>query len=107
MEDKLAAVTDTQSLEYERLQAKTRALQLYFEPMRLQFYEEMMFMTYVFFAVLFFAIQHVPEIIYTTITRRQFDAYSFKNLLDFTMFLLYFTFICLSYGNNLSGAWKE
>ena len=67
----------------------------------------MMFMTYIFFAVLFFAIQHIPEIIYTTITKRQFNAYSFKNLVDFGIFMLYFTFICISYGNNLSGSWKE
>lgn len=107
MERKLGEISDPQSVEYARLQAKIRAFQYYFEPLRLQFYEDMMFMTYVFFATLFFAIQHIPEIIYTTITRRQFDAYSFKNLLDFAMFILYFTFICVSYGNNLSGAWKE
>ena len=107
MEDKLALITDTSSADYLRLEAKTRALQYYFEPLRLKFYEDMMFMTYVFFAVLFFAIQHIPEIIYTTITKRQFNAYSFKNLLDFTLFMLFFSFICISYGNNLGGAWKE
>jgi len=64
-------------------------------------------LTYIFFAVLFFAIQHIPEIIYTTIMRRQFEAYSFKNLLDFSLFFLFFTFICVSYGNNLNGSWKE
>lgn len=66
----MTTITDTSSAEYMQLEAKTRALQHYFEPMRLKFYEDMMFMTYVFFAVLFFAIQHVPEIIYTTITKR-------------------------------------
>jgi len=67
----------------------------------------MMLTTYVSFAVLFFAIQHIPEIIYTSITRRQFNAYSFKNLIDFLLFLQFFIFICISYGNNLSGSWKE
>lgn len=107
MEDKLAAVTDTSSAEYLALEAKTQALQYYFEPLRLQFYEEMMMLTYVCFGVLFFAIQHIPEIIYTSITRRQFNAYSFKNLLDFVLFLQFFFFICISYGNNLNGSWKE
>ncbi len=67
----------------------------------------MMLTTYVSFAVLFFAIQHIPEIIYTSITRRQFNAYSFKNLLDFLLFILFFLFVCISYGNNLNGSWKE
>ena len=107
MEDKLAAIEDTSSAEYLALEAQTQALQYYFEPQRLQFYEDMMTLTYVFFCVLFFAIQHIPEIIYTSITRRQFNAYSFKNLLDFVIFLQFFIFICISYGNNLNGSWKE
>lgn len=89
------------------MEAKTQALQYYFEPLRLQFYDEMMMFSYLCFAVLFFAIQHIPEIVYTTITRRQFNAYSFKNLLDFCMFAMFFSFICISYGNNLNGSWKE
>lgn len=56
MEDKLFEIEDTTSSEYLILEAKTRALEHYFEPMRLKFYESMMFITYVFFAVLFFAI---------------------------------------------------
>ena len=107
MEAKLAAISDTSSNAYLILEAKTQALQYYFEPLRLQFYESMMSLSYLSFAVLFFAIQHIPEIIYTTITRRQFDAYSFKNLLDLTIFMLFFLFICISYGNNLNGSWKE
>lgn len=66
-----------------------------------------MTLSYICFGVLFFAIQHIPEIIYTSITRRQFNAYSFKNLLDFVLFLQFFFFICISYGNNLNGSWKE
>ena len=54
MEGKLGEISDPQSVEYARLQAKIRAFQYYFEPLRLQFYEDMMFMTYVFFATLFF-----------------------------------------------------
>ena len=107
MEDKLSAIEDTSSPEYLVMEAKTLALQYYFAPMRLDFYNNMMMLTYVFFAVLFFAIQHIPEIIYTTITRRQFDPYSFKNLLDFSLFAIFFSFICISYGNNLNGSWKE
>lgn len=70
MEDKLGAIADTSSPAYLVLEAKTLSLQYYFAPMRLTFYNDMMMLTYLFFAVLFFAIQHIPEIIYTTITRR-------------------------------------
>ena len=56
MEDKLSKISDTSSPEYLAMEAKTEALQYYFEPLRLEFYDEMMFMTYVFFGVLFFAI---------------------------------------------------
>lgn len=70
MEDKLAQIDDRSSTEYLTLEAKALALQYYFAPMRLNFYNSMMTLTYLFFAVLFFAIQHIPEIIYTTITRR-------------------------------------
>ena len=107
MEDKLGEISDRSSPQYLVLEAKAKALQYYFEPLRLQFYDEMMFLTYISFGVLFFAFQHIPEIIYTTITRRQFDAYCLKNLLDFSLFSLFFTFICISYGNNLNGSWKE
>ena len=70
MEDNLAAIADKSSRTYLIMETKTQALQYYFEPLRLEFYNSMMTMTYVSFAVLFFAIQHIPEIIYTTITRR-------------------------------------
>ena len=64
-------------------------------------------MTYISFATLFFAFQHIPEIIFTSITRRQFQAYSFKNILDFFIFVLFFSFIIVSYSQNLDGSWKE
>jgi hypothetical protein len=103
MEGKLADVEDSSSSLYLSLEAKTQALQEYFKPMRLEFYNEMRSMTYISFAVLFFAFQHIPEIIFTSVTRRQFDAYSFKNMIDSLLFLLFFIFICVSYGKNLSG----
>ena len=75
--------------------------------MRLELYNQMRSLTYISFAVLFFAFQHIPEIIYTSVTRRQFNAYSFKNLIDSLLFLLFFIYIIVSYGKNLNGSWKE
>lgn len=75
--------------------------------MRVDFYQNMYQITYIAFASLFFAFQHVYELIYTSITKRQFHAYNFKNILDFLIFVLYFTFIIVSYSQNLDGSWKE
>jgi len=71
------------------------------------FFSTMMRLTYLSFGVLFFALQHIPEIVYTVVTKRQFDAYGFKNLGDGAIFGFFFTFIIVCYSKNLGGAWKE
>ena len=63
--------------------------------------------TFVSFCVLFFAFQHIPEIVYTSITKRQYNPYAFKNLLDAVIFGLFFSFILITYASNLSDTWKE
>lgn len=73
----------------------------------LTFYYLCMNITYVSFCVLFFALQHIPEIIYTKILKRQFNPYAFKNLWDFAMFCLFMTYIWVTYYGNLHGTWKE
>ena len=73
----------------------------------ISFYHLMMNLTAVSFCVLFFAHQHIPEIIYTAITKRQFDPYSFKNLWDFLIWCLFITFIWITYKRDLNGTWKE
>ena len=55
METKLSKLPQN-SVEYIIMERRTRALQYYFEPMRLEFYDDMMMLTYLCFAVLFFAI---------------------------------------------------
>jgi len=71
------------------------------------FFRLMMNITYVGFCVLFFALQHIPEIIYTSITKRVFNPYAFKNLLDFMIFILFLINIWITYYGNLGGTWKE
>lgn len=71
------------------------------------FFRLMMNITYVGFCVLFFALQHIPEIIYTSITKRVFNPYAFKNLLDFMIFILFMINIWITYYGNLGGTWKE
>ena len=64
-------------------------------------------LTYISFCVLFFAIGHISEILYASITKRQFNAYATKNLLDFFIFVVFFVLIWVTYSANLSGTWKE
>jgi len=71
------------------------------------FFLLMMNITYVSFCILFFALQHIPEIIYTSITKRVFNPYAFKNLLDFLIFVLFMINIWITYYVNLNGTWKE
>ena len=67
----------------------------------------MRWITYVGFMVLFFFFNHIPELVYTSKTKRQFNAYVFKNVWDFVIFVLFFTFIIISYKKNLDETWKE
>jgi hypothetical protein len=107
LEERLDAIPDRFSPEYESLYEKIVAFDLYFSPLRREFYENMYAITYLAFMSLFFAFQHIPELVYTSITRRVFPAYSFKNIIDFFIFIFYFTFIIVSYSQNLNGSWKE
>lgn len=66
-----------------------------------------MYITYVSFGVLFFALQHIPEIIFTNITKRQFNPYAFKHLWDLGIFAVFMSYILVTYAVNLNGTWKE
>ena len=64
-------------------------------------------MTYVCFAVLFFAFQHIPQTIYISINKRQFNPYNFINIWDFIIFCVFFAFIIVNYGIFFAATWKE
>jgi hypothetical protein len=66
-----------------------------------------MYFTYMGFFICFFAIGHITELVYTSILKRPFYAYAWKNILDFLIFLFFFTFIWVTYYQNLRGGWKE
>lgn len=72
-----------------------------------RFYQLAFIITGMGFCIMFFAHQHIPEIVYTAVTRRQYDAYNVKNLWDFLLWLLFMTYICITYGVNLGGTFAE
>ena len=62
-------------------------------------------LTGVAFCVLFFAFQHIPEIIYVSFLKRPYDPYAPKNLWDFWIWVCFFSFIWWTYRINLYGTW--
>lgn len=53
--------------------------------------------TYFSFCVCFFALGHIPELIYTVKLKRPFYGYAIKNLLDFVIFVFFHSYTWLTY----------
>lgn len=63
--------------------------------------------SYVSFLPLLFAFQHIFNIVYASINKRMIDPYAFLNLLDLTVFTIFFTNIMVTYVKNLNGTWMD
>jgi len=59
------------------------------------------------FLCLTFAVQHLADIIYSSINKRYINPYSFLSLWDLVIFVFYFTNIMTTYARNLNGTWEE
>lgn len=66
-----------------------------------------MIVSYLSFLPLFYGIQHLFNIIYASINKRQIDAYSTLGLLDFLIFSIFITNIFITYAKNLWGTWQD
>jgi hypothetical protein len=64
-------------------------------------------LTYLSFAVLCFALQHIPEIIYISIKKRQFNPFNFIGIWDLICFCVFLTFIVFNYAVMFRHTWKE
>ena len=51
--------------------------------------------TWVGFMVCFFFLNNIPALIYTSVTKRQFQAYTLKNIIDFAIFVFFMTYIII------------
>jgi hypothetical protein len=108
MQSTLLARSDTTSASY--LAAQTALNLFYATNCRTDanlMFKLVMDLTGVGFCVLFFAHQHISAIIYTSVTRRQFNPYALKNLWDFLIWCFFFIYIWITYKVNLNGTWKE
>lgn len=108
MRDALLARSDSTSASYKAAQT---ALNTFYatecQADANSMFKQAMDLTGVAFCVLFFAHQHISAIIYTSVTRRQFNAYALKNLWDFLIWVFFFVYIWITYKVNLNGTWKE
>jgi len=54
-----------------------------------------------------FFLNHIPELIYASKTKRYFNAFFFKNIWDFVIFWLFLTFIIISYKRYPDDEWEQ
>lgn len=71
------------------------------------FFDKVMIISYLSFLPLFYGVQHMLDLIYASIKKRQIDPYGFLNLLDFVIFGVYLANILITYGRNLNGTWMD
>ena len=72
-----------------------------------KFFNEVMIVSYVSFLPCFYGIQHLFNIIFASINKRQIDAYSFLGVLDFLIFCIFISNIFITYAKNLWGTWMD
>lgn len=76
-------------------------------PKTYQFVLDVRHLTYLSFAVLCFALNHIPETIYIAIKKRQFNPFNFIGIWDLICFFVFLAFIVFNYAVLYKNAWKE
>jgi hypothetical protein len=61
------------------------------------FFDKAMIVSYLSFLPMFYGIQHMFNIIYASINKRQINPYSFLGLIDFLIFTIFLTNIFITY----------
>ena len=92
---------------YQAAQASLTAYKDSIEPSTYKFVLDIRHLSYLSFAVLCFAFQHIPETIFISIKKRQFNPYNFIGIWDFFCFCVFFTFIVFNYAVLFRTTWKE
>jgi len=69
------------------------------------FFDLVMIVSYLSFLPLFYGFQHLLDIIYTSMTKRTYNAYAFLGLLDLCIFIVFLANILITYAKNLRGTW--
>jgi len=77
------------------------------QPVFLEFFNNMMGITWLSFVCLFFGLQYIADITYAAMTKKNFSPSSFKFFLDMLIFFVYFVFICIVFARNLKGTISE
>jgi hypothetical protein len=64
-------------------------------------------LTYLAIACLCFPFQHIPETLYISIKKRQFNPYNFIGIWDFLIFCVFVAYIVFNYAILFANTWKE
>ena len=89
------------TLEYNReaLANDLRMVKAEAQPLFYSFFNRMMGLQWLSFICLTFSYQYLAEIAYTAVTKKNYNPYNSKLLLDITIFLVFFTSICANFHN--------
>lgn len=106
IEQKLVQMGKT-DINYTNVQASLDALVSSITSETYAFVLDIRHLTYLSFAVLCFALQHIPETIYISIKKRQFNPFNFIGIWDLICFCVFLTFIVFNYAVMFRHTWKE
>ena len=106
MEQQLIQMGKT-DIGYEKMQASLENYLKMLTPETYEFVLDVRHLTYLSFGVLCFAMQHIPETIYISIKKRQFNPFNFIGIWDLICFCVFLTFIVFNYTVMFKNTWKE
>ena len=69
------------------------------QPLFYSFFNGMMYLQWMSFICLSFSYQYLAEIAYTAVTKKNYNPYNSKLLLDIVIFLVFFVSICINFSN--------
>jgi len=82
-------------------------LKEYYGELVLTYYNSVMVVSYLSFLCLFYALQHINDVIFTTMNKRYINPYSILNMIDLVIFAIFFSNILITYSRNQGGTWSE
>ena len=104
----LAGIAIENKYSGQKTSAAQAAIQRYWKDPELTkiflpFFEDMMSLTWLSFVVLFFGFQYIADISFAAVTKKHYNPYQFKNLVDFAIFTIFSINIVITFVVNLEG----
>lgn len=77
------------------------------QPFFQEFFDQMMNLTWMAFVCLFFGFQHISDIAYAAVTKKNYSPRNFKSFLDGAIFFIFLIYICVIFARNLRNTIRE